>query len=214
MNPRRVLAWGGVVGPTGFVAAWATAGALAKGYSPVQESISRLAAVRAPKRRLMTAGFVCFGGAVPAYGVALRESLAGGAWLAATVSGFATLGAGAFALDRSSAIDRVHYGLAVVGSSSLALTPILASQSLSARGYGRAAAASRLVGVLSGACLAAPAFFPAEGLLQRIGLTLAEGWLAASAVAIVSGFMEPTRVAPGTQPVMRSSSYLLRPEHE
>lgn len=196
MNPRRVLAWGGVVGPTGFVAAWATAGALAKGYSPVQESISRLAAVRAPTQRLMTAGFVCFGVAVPAYGVALRDSLEGRAWLAATVSGFATLGAGAFALDRSSAIDRVHYGLAVVGSSSLALTPILASQSLSARGYGRAGAASRLVGVLSGACLAAPAFFPAEGLLQRIGLTLAEGWLAASAVAIVSGSMEPTRVAP------------------
>ena len=140
----------------------------------------------------MTAGFVCFGVAVPAYGVALRDSLAGRAWLAATVSGFATLGAGVFALDTSSVIDRVHYGLAVVASSSLALTPILASQSLSARGHGRAAAASRLVGVLSGACLAAPAFSPAEGLLQRIGLTLAEGWLAASAVAIVSGFMEPT----------------------
>jgi hypothetical protein len=44
---------------------------LTKGYSPVQESISRLAAVGAPKRRLMTAGFVCFGVAVPAYGVAL-----------------------------------------------------------------------------------------------------------------------------------------------
>ena len=192
MNPRQVLAWGGVVGPTGFVAAWATAGALAKGYSPVHESISRLAAARAPKRRLMTAGFVCFGVAVPAYGMALRETLAGRAWLAATVSGFATLGVGAFPLGTSSLIDRVHHGLAVVGSSSLALTPILASPSLSARGYARAAAASCLLGVLSGACLAAPAFSPAEGLFQRIGLTLAEGWLAASAIAIASGVVEPT----------------------
>ena len=192
MNLRRELAWGGVIGPTGFVAAWATAGVLAKGYSPVRQSISRLAAVDAPKRRLMTAGFICFGVTVPAYGLALRDALGGRAWLAATVSGVATLGAGAFALDTSSAIDRAHYGLAVVASSSLALTPILAAQSLSARGHDRAAAASRLIGVFSGVCLAAPAFLPPEGLLQRIGLTLAEGWITASAVAIVGGFMEPT----------------------
>lgn len=192
MDLRRGLAWGGVVGPAGFVGAWATAGALAKGYSPVRQSISRLGAVDAPKRRLMTAGFVCFGVAVPAYGVALRDSLGGRASLVATVSGFATLGAGVFALDASPVIDRLHYGLAVVASSSLALTPILASHSLSARGYGRAAIASRLVGLSSGACLAAAAFSPAEGLLQRIGLTLAEGWIAATAVAIVGGLMEPT----------------------
>ena len=192
MNTRRVLVWGGVVGPTGFIAAWATAGALTKGYSPVQESISRLAAVGAPRRPLMTAGFVCFGAAVPAYSVALRESLGGTAWAAATVSGFATLGVGAFPLGRASVIDRIHYGLAALGSSSLALTPILAAQSLSARGYGRAAAASRLLGVLSGACLAAPAISPAGGLFQRIGLTLSEGWLAASAAAILSRVMEPS----------------------
>ena len=192
MNLRRELAWGGVVGPTGFVAAWATAGVLAKEYSAVRQSISRLAAVDAPKRRLMTAGFVCFGVTVPAYGLALRDALGGRAWLAATVSGVATLGAGAFALDTSSAIDRAHYGLAVVASSTLALTPILAAPCLSARGHGRAATASRLVGVLSGVCLAAPAFLPAEGLLQRIGLTLPEAWIAASAVAIVGGLLEPT----------------------
>jgi hypothetical protein len=140
----------------------------------------------------MTAGFVCFGVAVPAYGVALRESLAGPAWAAATVSGFATLGVGAFPLGKTSVVDRAHYGFAVLGSTSLAFTPILASQSLSARGYGRAAAASRVLGVLSGVCLVAPAMSSAEGLFQRIGLTLAEGWLAASAAAILSGVMEPS----------------------
>jgi len=142
----------------------------------------------------MTAGFACFGVAVPGYSVALRDSLEGRAWLAAAVTGLATLGVGAFPLDRSPTTDRVHRGFAVVASSSLALTPVLAGQTLSARGHGRAAAASRVVGVLSGACLAVSAFVPAEGLLQRIGLTLADGWLAASAVAILRGLMEPTRV--------------------
>jgi len=142
----------------------------------------------------MIAGFVCFGVAVPGYSVALRDSLRGRAWLAATVTGLATLGAGAFPLDTSPSTDRVHRGFAVVASSSLVLTPVLAAQTLSARGHGRAAAASRLVGVLSGACLAASAFVTTEGLVQRIGLTLADGWLVASAVAILRGLMGPTRV--------------------
>jgi len=138
----------------------------------------------------MTAGFVCFGVGVPAYSVALRDSLGGRAWLAAMVTGLATLGAGAFPLDHSTTVDRIHYGLAAVGSSSLALTPILAAQTLSARGHGRAAAASRLVGTASGACLVAATFVSTEGLWQRIGLTLGEVWLAASALSMC-GLMEP-----------------------
>lgn len=194
MTQQPALAWCGVVGPTGFVAAWATAGKLTKGYSPVQEAISHLAAVRAPTRWLMTAGFVCFGVAVPAYSSALRNSLGGRAWLAVATTGVATLGAGAFPLDTSPTTDRVHRAFAVIASSSLALTPLLAAQTLSARGHGRAAAASRLVGAMSGGCLVASAFVPTEGLLQRIGLTLADGWVAASAVAILRGLVEPTRV--------------------
>ncbi len=178
VKQRQALAWGGIVGPTGFVAAWVvaawvTAGALTKGSSPAEEAISQFAAMHTPTRWLMTAGF-------------------------------ATLGAGAFPLDASSTIDLVHRGFATVGSASLALTPVLAARSLSARGHGRAAAASRLVGVLSGACLAATAFVSAQGLLQRIGLTLAHGWLVASAVAIIRGLMKPTRVPPQKQPGTRS----------
>ncbi len=195
MEPKRVLRWGGVVGPAGFVTAWATAGALTEGYSPTHEAISRLGAARAPKRGLMTAGFVCFGVGVPAYSVALRDSLGGRAWLAATVTGLATLGAGAFPLDNSTTVDRIHYGLAAVGSSSLALTPILAAQTLSARGHDRVAAASLLVGVASGACLAATALVSTEGLWQRIGLTLGEVWIAASALSM-GGLMEPCGFRP------------------
>ena len=195
MKQQEARAWCGVIGPTGFVAAWATAGPLTKGYSPVQEAISHLAALRAPTRWLMTAGFVCFGVAVPVYSSALRNSLGGRAWLAAATTGIATLGAGAFPLDISPTTDRVHRGFAVIASSSLALTPVLAGQTLSACGHGRAAAASRLVGAMSGGCLVASAFVPTEGLFQRIGLTLSDGWLAASAVAILR-VMEPTRVSP------------------
>jgi len=192
MKRREVLAWGGVVGPAGFVAAWATAGALTKGYSPVSEAISRLAAADAPTRHLMNAGFMCYGVAVPAYAVALRDSLGGRAWITATVTGVATLGAGVFALDASSTRDRIHRGCALVGSASLALTPALGAKTLSARGHGRVAVASGVVGVLSGACLAASTYDPTEGLLQRIGLTLGDGWLAASAVTMISGLLKPT----------------------
>ncbi len=204
MKRRQALAWGGVVGPTGFVAAWATAGALTKGYSPAEEAISQLAAVDAPTRWLMTAGFGCFGVAVLGYSVALRDSLGGRASLAATVTGLATLGAGIFPLDASSTINLVHGAFATLASASLALTPVLAAPSLAAHGHRRAAVASRLVGVLSGACLAATTFVSAQGLLQRVALTLAQGWFAASAVAIIRGLMQPRRLPARKQPARRS----------
>jgi hypothetical membrane protein len=192
VKQHRALAWGGVVGPIAFVAAWATAGALTKGYSPADEVISQLAAVHAPMRWLMTAGFACFGIAVLGYSLALRGALDGRAWIAATVAALATLGAGACPLDSSSIIDLVHVGFAAIGSASIALTPVLAARPLAARGHSRAAAASRVVGVLAGACLVASTLVPAQGLLQRIGLTLAHAWFAASAVAIIRGRIAPT----------------------
>jgi hypothetical membrane protein len=187
MRQRQALAFGGVFGPLGFVAAWVTAGALATGYSPVNEVISRLAAVDAPMRGLMTAGLACFGVAVLGYSVALRDALGVSASVAASASGVATLGAGAFPLGASSVIDLVHVGFATVGSAALALTPLLAARQLAADGHRAAATGSRLVGVLSAGCLATSAFAPPEGLMQRVGLTLAHAWIAASAIAIIRG---------------------------
>jgi len=88
---RRRLAVGGIVGPAGFIGAWAWSGLATDGYSPVSEFISDLAALGAPHRPEMTAGFVCFGLAVPAYAIALRGALPGGAWMAATISGTPTM---------------------------------------------------------------------------------------------------------------------------
>src|SRR6202011_5852755 len=49
---------GGGIGPAAFVTAWATTGAATKGYSPIDDAISRLAAVGTTTRPFMTAGFV------------------------------------------------------------------------------------------------------------------------------------------------------------
>jgi hypothetical membrane protein len=176
-----------VVGPAGFIVAWVVSGAATEGYSPVSQAISRLAAAGAPTRWLMTAGFVSFGLAVPAYAAALRASLPGYAWASAAVSGLATLGVAIFPLDVSGGIDALHGGFAVLGYAALALVPILAARPLAAARLRRAAAASIVLGVLSGACLAATLLGPAHGLFQRLGLTLGDAWLITTAVGMLRG---------------------------
>ena len=61
--------------------------------------ISLLAASDASTRGLMSAGFVCFGIAVPVFAFQLRQTLTGPTWMAVLVSGLATLGVAAFPLS-------------------------------------------------------------------------------------------------------------------
>ncbi len=178
------MAFSGVVGPAGFVAAWVWAGATTKGYSPVHAAISRLAALGAPDRVVMTAGFVCFGLGVSAYSFALRVGLPGRSWVCAATTGIATLCVAAVPLNTSRFLDTVHGGFATVGYISLALTPLFAARSLGAAGFEREATASIVLGVLCGGCLAATALGPAHGLFQRLGLTVGDLWLVASAIAM------------------------------
>lgn len=181
------FAWGGIAGPAAFVSAWLVGGVSTRGYSPVDDAISRLAAVGASTRPLMTAGFVAFGVAVPVYSAALRVSVPGPAWKAALGTGLATLGIALFPLDVSSTIDNVHAAVATLGYVTLAATPLLAARPLAAAGYRRAAEASVAVGVGAGLCLAGTVVGPAHGLLQRLGLTLGDAWLVTSAVWMLSG---------------------------
>src|SRR3954451_23783514 len=88
---HRRLVWGGLVGPAAFLSTWIVSGALRHGYSPVEDAISRLAAVGAPRRLIMTAGFVGFGIGVPVYAAALRAAVPGPAWKTAVATGAATL---------------------------------------------------------------------------------------------------------------------------
>jgi hypothetical protein len=81
----------------------------------VHDAISRLAAVHAPTQALMTGGFVAFGVGVPLYGLALRRTIDGPAWIAAVATGLATLGVAATPLDTSSGVDRLHGVFASVG---------------------------------------------------------------------------------------------------
>lgn len=190
----RWLALCGIVGPAAFIVAWMVGGAMTAGYSPVDDAISRLAARGAPARVLMTAGFVCFGIAVPAYAVVLRHRLRGSAWIAAVATGAATVGVALFPLGTSSTVDGVHNALAGLGYVTLVAVPLLAAAPLLGAGLRRAAVVSLVVAGLAGASLAATLLGPAHGLDQRVGLTLVDGWLMVSALVVL-------RACPGTPPI-------------
>jgi hypothetical protein len=184
---RRLAALGGVVGPAAFVTAWAVGGAVTtEPYSPVEDAISRLAAVHAPTRPLMTAGFVVFGIGVPLYGLALRDALEGPAWASAVATGVATLGVAALPLDHSSTMDLAHGAAASIGYVTLAGVPLLASTALHRNGFRRSAAASFLAGAVCGASLVATLAGTNHGLYQRIGLTVGDAWIVASALWLSS----------------------------
>jgi hypothetical protein len=194
---RSVAALGGVVGPAAFVTGWAVGGATtSERYSPVEDAISRLAAVHAPTRPLMTAGFVAFGIGVPLYGVALRERLPGRAWAAAVATGLATIGVAALPLDHSGAVDLAHGACASVGYATLAAVPLLAAGPLRRSGRRRAATASLVAGVVCSASLVATLAGPMHGLFQRAGLTVGDAWIAASALWLLR-----SRPAAGSAPL-------------
>lgn len=186
-SSHRALALTGVLGPVAFVASWITAGTLADGYSAVQEPISRLAAVGAATAPVMNGGFVTFGAALVVYGQILRRAVPGGAWVAATLSGAATLAVAATPLDRSGVIDAAHGAFAAVGYVAISATPLLAVPALRRAGASGLARLGLAAGFGSAAALALTLTGAATGLLQRLGLTVADAWIVTSALAIASG---------------------------
>lgn len=186
--PRRVAALGGVVGPAAFVGAW-TAGAVIAGgdYSSIDDAISRLAALRADSRPLMTAGFVVFGVAVPVYSCALRLAVGGRSWMAAAGAGAATLAVAATPLGRSPTIDSWHAAFATIGYVALAATPLIAARPLWRQGQHRLAGAGVVAGAVSAASLLLSTTRLPTGLFQRIGLTTADLWIVASASWMAAG---------------------------
>jgi len=196
----RRAALAGLVGPVGFVGAWVVGGALKAGYSPVDDAISRLAAVGASTRPLMSAGFVCFGLAMPVYAVALRRWMSGAAAWAAVGTGVATLAVAAVPLGQSSALDAVHGGLATVGYVTLTAIPLLTAPALRDAGLRRPAALSLAAGAAAGLSLAATTLGRHHGLWQRFGLSVGDAWVFASAVAMVTGRASPGHTAPDRTP--------------
>ena len=185
---RRNAAIGGVLGPAAFVGAWVV-GALTTDaeYSMIDDPISRLAAVGAPTRALMTAGFVGFGLGVSAFAWSLRRHLAGRAWLAALGAAGATLLVATAPLDRSEFVDRLHGAFAGTGYVALAATPLLAAPHLVAAGHRGVAAAGTVAGLVSAASLAASLTGLPTGLFQRVGLTATDSWIMATAALVLLG---------------------------
>jgi hypothetical membrane protein len=176
-NRLDALALAGVAGPLAFISAW-TLGALATGmdYSSIDDAISRLAAVKADTRWLMTAGFVVFGICLPTFGVVLRRTLSGWAWLAAVLTGLATLGVAATPLNRSHTTDALHGVFATAGYVSLIAVPLLAFVPLRQR-HPRLAKAGLVAAAVSALSLALTVSGLPTGLFQRSGLTSTDVWI-------------------------------------
>jgi hypothetical protein len=179
-----------------FVGAWAAGAAITSmPYSSIDDAISRLAAVDADTRWLMTAGFVTFGVALPVYAAALRCTVTGLAWVTAAATGLATLAVAATPLDHSAAVDRLHGLFATVGYVTLAATPLLAARPLAGLGHRRLARLGVGAGITSVTALAlTPTSLP-TGLFQRIGLTAGDVWIMATAIAMATGRLRTGRPA-------------------
>ena len=184
----RTAALGGVIGPAAFIGAWTVGAAVTtREYSSIDDAISRLAAVGADTRALMTAGFIGFGVGLPVYASALRRVVGGAAWLTAAATGIATLGVAATPLDRSATVDTWHGVAAGIGYVTLAATPLLAARPLSQHGHRALAAAGVVAGAVSAISLVLTTTGLPTGLFQRLGLTATDIWIVTSALAIASG---------------------------
>ena len=182
MALRTAARVGGVLGPATFLFGWIISALRTDGYSVIEDAISRLAAVGAPTRWLMSAGFIGFTIGVAVYAFGMRMELDGRAWVAALVASLATLGVAVFPLDHSSRVDLLHGAAAFTGYVALSALPLCAAPELARRGLVRAARLSRVCGTISALALAATLLGPAHGLFQRVGVTTGDAWIAGSAL--------------------------------
>ena len=148
---------------------------MAVDYSPSTDAISRLAAVGADTRVLMSAGFLGFSTAsIPAAG-AVRRAIPGSAWVGVVGTGLAT------------AADAAHALAAGAGYALFVYAAAAAAKPLWEAGRRSLATISMCVAVLASAALVATPFVEASGLLQRIGLTSLDVWLATISALVLSG---------------------------
>lgn len=189
-SARRIAALGGVAGPVAFASAWIVGGSTKHGYSPVDDAISRLAAIGSSVRPLMTGGFVVFGVGLVAYSTALRGVLAGSAWIAAAGTGLATIAVALAPLDHSSTVDAFHAAFAGIGYLTLAATPLLAARPLARRGHRTLAHLGVAIGAVAGLSLVATTSRLPTGLFQRLGLSVGDVWIIVSAIAIAGGRLD------------------------
>jgi hypothetical protein len=132
----------------------------------------------------MTVGLVVFGCSLIAFGFALRELLAGPAWIAAMVTGASTIAVAATPLGGWSG-DAVHAMFAGLGYASLVALPLLAAAPVAGGGSPRWARVSAATAAVSAVCVLASTFGPAHGLWQRLGLTVSDIWIVVTALGLL-----------------------------
>jgi hypothetical membrane protein len=175
----RIAAWCGIAGPCAFVGAWLLGGALTDRYEPLADAISQLAKEGADTRPLMTSGLVAFGVLIPVWAVLLGRVLSRPVQVAATGAGLATLAVALLPLTRQGGQpqDVAHALAAGTGYIGMALTPLLAVAPLRRLGHTRAAATSTVVGLVAAVALIGSVVVThRSGGLQRLGLTVVDGW--------------------------------------
>lgn len=118
----------------------------------------------------MTAGLVAMGAGMGLYGLALRPRPA---WVLPVANGAITLAVAAFALGGK--VDAAHGVFAGLGYVTLAAIPVA---------VGRRPLAVA-VGLVSGLCLLLTAVVERDGLLQRLGLTVAQAWIVVSSLRLL-----------------------------
>lgn len=181
---RPWAALGLVAGPAAFIGGWVVGGRRTPGYSPVHDAISRIAAVGAPERDLMTTAFVAYGASILVGAAALRSSPLRRCWPIAVVNGAATIAVAALPLEHSAAVDTWHGVAAGTGYVSIAALQLASARPLRQTGHDRAAALAVAGGVVTGAALVATTVSEANGFWQRLGLTVGDAWLIATGAAL------------------------------
>ena len=183
-----------MLGPLGFVAAWAVLGATAEGYDPTRDAISRLATLEAPTRPAMTAGLVALGAGMALYGLAIRPDPW---WPLPVANGLTALAVAALPLGGT--VDNTHGAVATLGYVTLAAIPAVAGRRLP-RGWARLSLAT---GAASGLCLLVSALVTHDGLFQRLGLTVAHVWVVVSALGLLRSPMSSSTTRPARAPSTR-----------
>jgi hypothetical membrane protein len=191
----RVTCFLGIVGPLAFVGAWVFGSMVADSYSMTDDAISQLAAVSAPTRWLMSAGFVTYGIAMPAFAIFLRQTFSRSAAWATAISGIATLGVAALPLGFSANMDVAHGVAAFIGYGGIVLAPLFGAKALWRTSHRWAGNVSVLLAAFSCTALIVSIFSSDNGLFQRIGLTLGDIWFIA-----VARLLKPTQRGPGGLP--------------
>ncbi len=160
-----------------FVTSWIVAGALRRGYDPLEQAISRLAELDADHRWIVTTGMIAFGIGATVFAPALRPA----ARVTLLVAGIASFGVAAFPCSSGcpaggAVTDLGHAVAAGLLYIAFALTPVLQSRApldLAATVIGGMTLVSHVGGI------------GPSGLMQRIGLTTLDAWMVLTAVRLL-----------------------------